>query len=77
MWKSFKVWLLQFLLFVIVSGQNLNVIPELFRAYVNEYPELQTLNILGNVSDVLFSNAKYESSVNLGNVIQKCCCPEN
>lgn len=51
---------------VTVLGQNLNVIPELFRSYVNEFPELQTLNILGNVSDALFSTAKNEASVSLG-----------
>lgn len=54
---------------VTVLCQNLNVIPELFRSYVNEFPELQTLNILGNVSEVLFSNAKYEASVKLGKYV--------
>lgn len=49
-----------------VTAQNLNVIPDLFRSYVNEFPELQTLNILANISDVLFSTAKNEASVNLG-----------
>lgn len=58
-----------FLVTVTVLGQNLNVVPELFRSYVNEFPELQTLNILGNVSEVLFSNAKYEASVKLGKYI--------
>lgn len=48
------------------SGQTLNVIPELFRNYVNEYPELQTFNLLANISEVLFSSAKYEASVNFG-----------
>lgn len=63
------VWLLLFLVSTkssIVFGQGLNVIPELFRPYLNEYPELQTLNILGNISDVLFSTAKQESNVDLG-----------
>lgn len=46
-----------------VTAQNLNVIPDLFRSYVNEFPEL---NILANISDVLFSTAKNEASVNLG-----------
>lgn len=53
-------------LFVVLNGQNLNVIPELFRPYVNEFPELQTFNILGNVSDALFTSAKHEASVSLG-----------
>lgn len=51
---------------VIVSGQNLNVIPNLLRNYVNEFPQLQTLNVLANMSDVVFSNAKYDTSVKLG-----------
>lgn len=55
---------------VSVFGQNLNVIPDLLRPYVNEFPELQSLNILGNVSDILFTNARQEASINWG----KCKC---
>lgn len=49
-----------------VFGQNLNFLPQLLRPYLNEFPEIQTLNLLGNISDVLFTNAKNEANVNIG-----------
>ena len=52
-----------------VGGQKLNVVPDMFRSYVNEFPELQTLNILGNISEVLFSTTKNEASVHLGSYL--------
>lgn len=42
-----------------VFSQNLNIIPDIIRPYVNSVDEVQTLNLLSNISDKLFGLSKF------------------